>query len=329
MFFLLHGALLGLLKGNILNENQHGSFIYFSHVYYLLHPMLSIILGWNIFPIIFKEKSLYPIFRRFMLYSFYFGVLIALLFYVLFKSGNSNYDSIDIWNIFYGGSFFLSLSNGFFSPILVIVSSLLLGKRVGMVSSLIISLIYYYKTIKKSSIVFTIIFLIFIFFSVQLIDYQSLGIAGISRIQATTEAASEDNSIDVVTAGRFIEASSAFQILNNSIFNLVFGMGFGSFFLPWPDLDSNYLSHYTHFTPISYFWIGGLFLPILVYFFLVKLLISIFKLSTNNLPAGTIMFFQMFLLIVVISSFSGAVLMNNSLLWAFIGMAFKLIDSNK
>ena len=325
VFFII-GASIGLLKANVFHRNQHGTYVYFSHMFYLIHPILSITLGWNVFTVIFGNKSFYGLFRKFMLHTFFFGLGIALFFYFLFESGNSNYDSIDIWNIFFGGSFFLSITNSLFAPVIVILAALLLGKRVGIVSSILLSLFHYYKTMRGKSVFFTLLFVFSFIALIQSIDFESFRIAGVDRIIATTSDTAESNSLDKMTAGRFVEASTALQILSESIFSLLFGMGFGAYFVPWPDLDSTYLSHYTHFTPISYFWIGGMFLPLLIYFFLIKLLISISRLKSINVPLGTKMFFQMFLTIVIVSSFSGAVLMNNSILWMFIGMAYRLVS---
>ena len=102
----------------------------------------------------------------------------------------------------------------------------------------------------------------------------------------------------------------------------------GSFFYPWPKINPNYTSHYTHFTPISYMWIGGVFLTFFVYFFLIRLTISLFKIKKLKKLTQTSLF-QFMLPAIIISSITGAVLMNNSILWMIIGMTYKLIEEEK
>ena len=152
-------------------------------------------------------------------------------------------------------------------------------------------------------------------------------IGGVQRLTQTVESLN-NNDFEGASAGRIVEASSALKIISSSPNNILFGAGMGSFFYPWPEIAPNYKSHYTHFTPISYMWVGGIFLTFFVYFFLVRLTISLFRIKKlKNLTQTRL--FQFMLPAILISSTTGAVLLNNSILWLIIGMSYKLVKEEK
>ena len=210
-------------------------------------------------------------------------------------------------------------------PFIVILKSLLLGKRVTMLIALIFVLVYLFKKKLRKVLIYSVPVLVII--SVLGSNEFINNIGGVNRINATVESLNTDD-LNTATAGRLVEASSALKIINSNANNLIFGTGMGSFFYPWPKINPYYISHYTHFTPISYMWIGGVFLTIFVFKSLIHLTFSLFKIKyLNNLTQTHL--FQFMLPAIIISSITGAVLMNNSILWLIIGMAYKLIEEEK
>jgi hypothetical protein len=325
LLFFVIAFLKGVFLGNYFNYSNSGSNIFISHIYYFINPILAISLGYYTYNMFFKNKYYFSLFSKLLKFSFVFGFVLAFVFQISYKLGFASYNSLDIWNVFYGGSYMLSTSSSFLMSFIVILKSLLLGKRVAILIALIFVVVYLFKNKLRKVLIYFIplLFIIFALGSNEVIN----NIGGVSRLNATVESLN-NNDIDGASAGRLVEANSALEIISSSNSNLLFGTGMGSFFYPWPEISSTYTSHYTHFTPISYMWIGGVFLTFFVYFFLIRLTISLFKIKKlKNLTQTSL--FQFMLPAIIISSITGAVLMNNSILWMIIGMTYKLIEEEK
>ena len=322
--FLILGLSKGVYNGNFFNYSDSGSNIFLSHFFYLLNPILSMTLGYYMYSLIFKKSYYYNLFSKLFKWSFIYGFILAVAFQIVYIGGGSYYDSLDLWNVFYGGGFMLSVSNSFIMPFYVILLSILLAKRVTILVAFTMVIIYFLRTTFKKILYYLIpIALVIVLF--QNFNFDNL--SGIKRLTTTVELA-QANDIEVASAGRLIEALSALEIITSNASDFLIGTGFGSYFYPWPEIDPNYKSHYTHFTPVSYMWIGGIILTLLVYWSLIRLTISLFKIKKlKNLTQTSL--FQFMLPAIIISSITGAVLMNNSILWMIIGMIYKLIEEEK
>ena len=219
----------------------------------------------------------------------------------------------------------LSTSNSVIMPFIVILKAIFLGKRVTMMIAFLFALIYLIK-FKFRKILLYFIPILFLILSLGTNEAIN-NFGGISRLNDTVESLNSDD-LNKATAGRLVEASSALAIISSSANNFIFGTGMGSFFYPWPEINPNYTSHYTHFTPVSYMWIGGVFLTFFVFISLIHLTFSLFRIKHLKHLTQT-HWFQFMLPAIIISSITGAVLMNNSILWLIIGMSYKLVQEEK
>ena len=325
LLFFVIAFLKGVYLGNYFNYSNTGSNIFISHIFYFINPILAISLGYYTYNMFFKNKHYFSLLSKLLKFAFKFGLVLAILFQFLYQFGLASYDSMDIWNVFYGGSYMLSTSSSFLMPFIVIFKSLLLGKRVIILIALLFVVVYLFKNKLRKVLIYFIpvLFIIFALGSNEVIN----NIGGVSRINATVESLNSDD-LNTATAGRLVEASSALAIINSSTNNFIFGTGMGSFFYPWPKINPNYTSHYTHFTPISYMWIGGVFLPFFVFISLIRITFSLFRIKHLKHLTQTHLF-QFMMPAIIISSITGAVLMNNSILWMIIGMTYKLIEEEK
>ena len=75
-------------------------------------------------------------------------------------------------------------------------------------------------------------------------------------------------------------------------------------------------------------WIGGVFLTFFVFMSLIRHTFSLFRIRHLKHLTQTHLF-QFMLPAILISSITGAVLMNNSILWMIIGWSYKLIEEEK
>ena len=325
IIFFVIAFLKGVYLGNFFNYSNTGSNIFISHIFYFINPILAISLGYFTYNIFFKNDYYYFLFSKLLKTSFKFGLILAIIFQFLYQFGLASYDSLDIWTVFYGGSYMLSTSTSILTPFVVILKSLFLGKRVTILIALIFIFIFLLKNKLRKVLIYFIpvLFVLLVIGSDEIIN----NIGGVRRINATLESINNED-LNTATAGRLIEASSALAIINSSTNNFIFGTGMGSFFYPWPKINPKYTSHYTHFTPISYMWIGGVFLTFFVFVSLINLTVSLFKIKYLKNFTQTHMF-QFMLPAIIISSITGAVLMNNSILWLIIGMTYKLIEEER
>jgi hypothetical protein len=119
-------------------------------------------------------------------------------------------------------------------------------------------------------------------------------------------------SIDLATSGRLYDAIAALDRLGSSVLNWLIGLGFGAEFsviYSWTTVP--YVTHYSHFTPISYLFLGGLVLLITIYSRLLKELFSAVVNINDPLAMMVVYYFIM--------GFSGAIFFTDVFLWIFIG----------
>jgi hypothetical protein len=131
--------------------------------------------------------------------------------------------------------------------------------------------------------------------------------------------------LDAASGNRWSEAVSAMAELSNSWVSMLAGSGFGASFLPWPDLAdyATYRSHYVHFTPLSYAWIGGLLMPFLVYGELFVLAFSLVVLARRRRLAPEDCGLALLIPGLIIGSAFGASLLNNAFSWVVIGAGLR------
>jgi hypothetical protein len=258
--------------------------------------------------------------------SFIIGVFGILIFKVLLFMGTAIYDAIDIWNILLAIPYFMINGGSNFVLLLLISLLFISGKRVTLIVGL--CMFFWFKLYRSGcskyiyfSIVILILILIILIMNsgIELPDFRFF--RTLSYVKA--------GEYDLAFAGRISESQAALSALLSDSTGIYFGAGLGGEFYPWPNLigSEDYISHYTHFTFVSYIWIGGIAFPFLVYFILFRLL---YKLSNHAVKHKNLIYyiFSLYLLMAIVSSLSGAVLMNNSFLWLIIGSSFGLISNS-
>ena len=156
-----------------------------------------------------------------------------------------------------------------------------------------------------------------------------------SRVQ-TTIANIGTGDYDTASSGRYEEALSALNYLFERVDHIIFGAGFGAQFSPYLGLVNFnkgpefywYKVHFSHFTPISYMWIGGVLLAVSVYVFLISLIISLFmKIYRSKIPFE-FSFIPAYIFSFFILSIFGSTLFNNTFLWLWIGAGLRLNKEN-
>jgi hypothetical protein len=318
------GLLKGLWEGTLLNITNLGSPVVLSHIFYVIMPVAMLSYGWFFFEDYERSEYLQGLLSKVMYFSFYFGIGIVLLFVIASKLEFANYDALGLWNFVYSAPYLLYQPYGAWYLSISILATLFAGKRGILVIMLVYVLIGYFLT-RGFRILWILVVL-----GVLIIFYTGYIFPDIFNMETSrllrTLYSLQEGDFDGASAGRFIESISALEHLNSSAEHLLFGAGFGAQFLPWPDLPEYraYLSHYTHFGVISYAWIGGVLLPLVIYAILVGSGVSlILKIRRGHIKRSHYHFVYWLWGIIVISTI-GAVLMNNVFLWFIVGCCLNL-----
>lgn len=317
---IIVGGIKGLALGNF-NSNL------LAHVFYLLMPIVMISYGWHFSEWLLLNKHNMMRLRRIMVRSLIVGILSIIIFRVLYQIGLSSYDAIDIWNIVLSTTYLAT--NGATSGLSYLLSGVALtfiaGKR-GLIIALAIVMSTYLFMMKSNSKFLISIFIILVVVAAAYTTQESSGFIRMER----TISALQEGDFDTASARRWSEAASALQYVDNSFLGWFIGSGFGSSYNPWPDLidSENYQVHYAHFSFVSYIFVGGVFLPLVVYGSLFLLIFSVGgKINAGMINKEHAFFFHWLLLYTCISLF-GAILMNNSFIWLVVGSCYKLSSVN-
>ena len=310
---------IALLKG-IWRQQFNSAFL--SHLFYFIMPIAMISYGKNIGLALMENSELVNHFTKIIKDSLIIGVISIIVFNLFIYFGTALYDAIDIWNVLISFPYYLSIgSQG--HVLLILIMLMLSGKRVTLLAGLCMFFWFKMKGKKYIKYLIMVIFLLLVA-SVPLIINSDIELPDIRLFRALSYA--QADQFDLAFAGRLSESLEAINNLILDPTGILLGAGLGGQFYPWPEIDGaeNYISHYTHFTFVSYLWIGGIGFPILVYFILILQLHKVSKLafSNNNLILTT---FSLYMVMAIVSSLSGAVLMNNSFLWLIIGASFGLV----
>ena len=121
------------------------------------------------------------------------------------------------------------------------------------------------------------------------------------------------NLLNIATSGRINDVIGVVIALNeNSIFWFS-GKGIGGMFqVIFPD-GTTWNTHYSHFTPISYVFLGGAIMLIAVYGKLISLLLYSFK-TVNNFYS--MLFIYWFIMAII----GGAIYFTDPFIWLFVGV---------
>ena len=326
------GLIKGSSEGTIFNLSSSGLPIAFSNIFALLMPTIMISYGYKFFESYLINKDLSNKFNNLMKYSFFTGASISILFFIFDSLDLYIKSSIGLWNFIYSGPYlFSNLSSGNIYLNLSLIFVFLTKKRAVTVAMSIVFLWLISVLSKKEKLK---LFFITLFSTGGFIYFVSKFFSGISlRFEQTIEFIRRGD-LDAASSGRFEEAISALNYLSERLDHIIFGAGFGAVYSPFLDffeINRNYdyeyftfLRHYSHFSPVSYMWIGGILLSLSVYFFLIFLFLSLsIKVYKSEIPFKLI-FIPAYILSFIFLSLFGSGLFNNSFIWLFIGAGLRL-----
>lgn len=119
--------------------------------------------------------------------------------------------------------------------------------------------------------------------------------------------------LDLATSGRINDFVGAANALNENTIFWIFGKGIGGTFEVAIANADPWVTHYSHFTPMSYMFLGGSLMLFIVYGKLLSLLL--FSLRTIN------SFYSMlFLYWFIMSLIGGAIYFTDPFIWLFVGV---------
>lgn len=119
-------------------------------------------------------------------------------------------------------------------------------------------------------------------------------------------------AIDLATSGRLFDAIAVVEVLGGSIFRWIFGMGFGATFdVYYSFANEVFTTHYSHFAPLSFVFLGGILLALTIFG---KLLYEA-SYAIRNLESHL----SLMIIYFTIMSISGANLFTDVFWWVIIG----------
>ena len=282
----------------------------FAHLFSLFLPVVSFSFGY----LLVKRKSVFfEIFESKMISIGIVLSLFILVYYLLFKSGYLSY---------FGASSLISIpilyalvKKRYIYLSIFLCALFFTGKRTVILGVLLVMILYFlWLNRSRAILLFSCILLVVIAaitgntFVVSFFpDAELLG-----RFSVFFQ---EDVDWNLATSGRLNDVIAAITSINqNGLFWLV-GKGVGATFIVdygWgADLHS---THYTHISPVSYVFLGGVLLAAAVYLRLISLFIHAIK------NAGD--FYSLLFIYYFIVSFSGAILFTDPFVWVVAGIVF-------
>lgn len=306
--------LVGLTFGPI----EHGlSRVTFAHSYYVVMPVVMMAFGHSFFQTLLRHDDL----LRQMMRGAWVLLALSAAAVGIFATGHflglHRYPAVGLSGLLHGGSLVAFQPGGGWLYSLAVLLSFAGRKRVGIAIILVAGLAVLAIKFRKRLLVAPLALVPFgiLFWSAaMLVDF-----GGLRRWEFTvTQFLAGD--LDAATAGRVSETISAMDYILSEPIRLLIGAGFGATFIPWESDDLiAHVQHYTHFSPAAYVFVGGIFLALFVYGWLCYLCFKMLSLSLQGRIDPRFLGFTPLLCGVVISSLSGPVVLNDSILWFVVG----------
>lgn len=316
VFAAILTSLVGLININSWDEKI------FSQMYSLLMPPLAISFGQHYF----RENGtkLNPFIIK--IFKFYIPLNILLLFayyFLHYSTGEIEYFGFQVgWQYI---SAYLAHTGRLLFFLIGIILVVLSGKRATLVTS-ILPFFAFIKLDNFKSKPFSYISIVIIVSLIGSYTITSLSNDGyFRRFEDTLNFdITNANATYVATSGRWQEVESATRHMNNKPYSWFVGTGIGDKYLFEAknvvfDVKSEY-KHYLHFTPMSYVFLFGLPLTLIIYFILFQKLIVGWWYYLSD-------FFYLCFLVSIIGGFFGANFTVDPVLWVFTGIVISLIKN--
>jgi hypothetical protein len=303
--FIALYSLLVISLGILINPITKATFAH-------LQPFVLIIFGVSFGYLIALHRG--EVLNKIYQVSFRLGVVLSVIVIIYFSLIQMAYIT------YYGASSLLiipiiwaMLEKKIFFLVFFSVILLLTGKRSSILAALIVFLIFMYQNMgfKNSLLLILGVSSIgFVFIEFDLSVFSRFRLISESLFQFEIDF----DLLNTATSGRIVDLIAAFESINSHWLYWIFGKGIGAVFtVPTSEFGVVWETHYTHFTPLSYVFLGGGVLFILVYSYLINLLVYCLKSSFNFY---NLLFIYNFLL----SFFGGAIYFSDPFIWIFIGV---------
>ena len=314
LFFILYFSLAFSLG---ISSNDIGK-VTFSHFFGFLMPILAVSFGQYYSEYATSQTKKY--FFRLLGNSFWYLVIIVSFYFCLYFFEKINYFGMSSRSPYFV-AYFVSIGN-IFGTLFALFISILSGKRVAIILSIFIILIYFFfsKHSKKKKYFFFKLALIILFSFVILI---SLELDLFKRFNSIINIDfNNDYSLYLATGGRSNEIIQAINHINVNKLWLI-GGGFGETYLNYTFSGNDFLiKHYSHFSPLYLVLVYGLPFTVILYAYFFKFFYTGLKFFANN-------FYFLVYASLLLSSFSGAILMIDIFFWVFLGISVEIIKYKK
>ncbi len=284
----------------------------FAHLQPLYLPIIAISFGY----FISKHNScFFKIFEKnIMLSGILLLLLVALYFFLNITGAIPYFGASTLISI----PFIYALSQKRYDwAILFFVVALFTGKRTVILGMLIVLIIMLLVIMPKRPIISFIGFAIlastgvFIYFNIEQIEL----------LRRFTLIFSGDVDLNTATSGRLVDVLGAINSINENWYYWIVGKGVGATFLAGYSSGLPWVTHYTHFTPVSYIFLGGILLMVPFYIKLTSILVYSFKSIPN--------FYSMLYIYYFTVAISGATLFTDPFVWIVAGIVLHQQRLNK
>jgi len=307
ILFLAFYSVLIITLGLILNDINRATFAHFQPIFL---PILGISFGYLIAKV--RPDILVAIYDG----SYRLGLILSpiiIIYFLLYQYSFITYFGAS--NLLFIPIFWALLEKKWLSLALFIVILFFTGKRSATIAIFAAILLSSLRVISVK----TLFLSLFVFLPIVLVTAINLfGDLSVlyGRYELILNALMDEEmdlaKLNLATSGRVNDFMGVVYSLNKDPFFWFFGKGIGALF----DVETTaevWTTHYSHFTPISYIFLGGWIMFLAVYGKLISLLIYCLK-NMND-------YYSMFFVYYFITSFiGGAIYFTDSFIWIFIGV---------
>jgi hypothetical protein len=312
-FIAIVGLMLGIgiLNGVISNE-MGKEFV--AHFLPFILPIFAYSYGYRSE---YLSKSFTYYVDEYSIRAGYVLCVFVLAYFLLFEFGYVKYFGA---GVLFAYPIFYALCKGLYIHAGVFYSfNILTGKRSVFLALTIVLLLYIYLSLPKIWRNLFLLMLGVVASMVIIVGVQTDGLVfgdSFDRYFVIFRYLSEYDdilyAIDLATSGRLYDAIAVIEILGNNLIRWIIGMGFGAKYdIYYSFANEVHTTHYSHVAPLSYVFLGGLFLAAVIFGKMFYESVYALKNFNDHLSLMIIYFLVM--------SVSGANLFTDVFWWIIIG----------
>lgn len=305
VIFILFYSIVIIIFGVINNPIGKPTFAH-------LQPLLLIICGLSFGYLIAKNYG--ATLNKIYFGASWLGVVLSIIiinYFMLYQMGSIPYFGAS--SLMFVPIIWAILEKKWLYLLIFMIALVLTGKRSGLLAVLIVLLFGMYHTIGARRLFLVLGFGVIMALGAIMHDGS---FSVFSRFNQIIEVLLQNeislDELDIATSGRINDALAAYESINKHWIYWVIGKGIGATFQVQLPTDV-WITHYTHFTPLSYIFLGGGVLFVAVYSKIIGLLFYCMKNSCN-------FYNLLFLNYFVISILGGAIYFTDPFVWIFAGV---------